>query len=278
MSLTPALQAALMTQSQANKDVTINAALVAMDRARGYLAKSIAGTGNIDLTSDESRYGVIELTGTLTGNRTVTLPTAMNHSLILKNNTTGAFYVEVRWGSGTAIRVPRGCSVPIRKNSTTAAYDQRGGNVKLPAFIAHRITSNQNISFDTETVIQWNNETLDNSESFDSTTNYRFTAPAPGLYTFHAQALLEQSGAANSDFSGYIALRKNGTVIRYGDRQGPPDGYGDSNSLGVTAQLVLALSDYVDVVIYRGSEDVSVSRVVAGATYNWFEGRAIYLE
>ena len=66
----------------------------------GYLAKSVAGSANVTLTSNnadptaEASKKVIEFTGTLTGNIYVFIP-AVENNYIFFNNTSGAFSLTV---------------------------------------------------------------------------------------------------------------------------------------------------------------------------------------
>jgi hypothetical protein len=66
----------------------------------GYLAKSVAGSSNVTLTSNnadptaEASKKVIEFTGTLTGNIYVFIP-AVENNYIFFNNTSGAFTLTV---------------------------------------------------------------------------------------------------------------------------------------------------------------------------------------
>lgn len=249
MSLSPILATTQMTQSQNNKDVTVNDHLKAVEKGRGYLAKSVAGgAGTTTLTPDEARYGVLELTGALTGNRTIRVPTGFDHSLVVINNTTGAFTVDLDWNGGTAVRIPRGCAVPVRKNGGAAAYDYRAGMLKLPEAIAYRNTSGQVVTNNAETVIQFNGEDRDTSESFDSTTNWRFTAPAAGLYQVNTMVEVDASGVITGTYNGHVAIRKNGTVQRRGEQATSTAKAGATHRHGCQALLQLAQGDTVDVV------------------------------
>lgn len=275
MSLSPHLQIAALTQSQSNKDVTINAIRDALDRGRGYLSLSAAGTGTLALTNDQARFGVIELTGTLTGNRTVQFPSAFDHSVVLVNSTTGAFTLDVQFGSGTAIRVPRGCAVPIRKSGTAAAYDRRNMTL-LPEFVVERITSAQSLTPATDTVVQFNSETLDNAEAFDSTTNWRFTAPATGLYEFHTQVEIEVTVAGTGNTNATVAIRRNGSIVRRGDLVQLPAAAVNLQRVSARALIALTQGDTVDVVA-RQDQTGSTSRVNFGSDRTYFYGRAIRL-
>jgi hypothetical protein len=86
-------------------DITNTNLVILQQSIAGYSGISIAGgAGNTDLTftnglQSNGKNAVIELTGTITGNRTVTITTASgvkNKVYIIKNNTSGAFTVTVK--------------------------------------------------------------------------------------------------------------------------------------------------------------------------------------
>lgn len=77
----------------------------------GYTTVNLAAA-NVTLTSndgapDESRSAMLELTGTLTGNRDVYIP-AVSKSYIVRNNTSGAYSSTVRVAGGTGYAIPQG--------------------------------------------------------------------------------------------------------------------------------------------------------------------------
>ena len=73
----------------------------------GYEAVSIAGgaqTTALAMTNgtiSNARNAVIKLTGTITGNRIVTIPDSIEKTYIVENGTTGAFTVQFKTVSGT---------------------------------------------------------------------------------------------------------------------------------------------------------------------------------
>lgn len=71
------------------------------------LSKDIAGAGTVTLTQNEQRNEVIELTGALTGNRTIEVDTTVAMT-IWHNNTSGAFAVTVKVAGQTGVVVPQG--------------------------------------------------------------------------------------------------------------------------------------------------------------------------
>lgn len=254
MSLSLILAVTQITQSQSNKDVTINDHLKAVEKSAAYLSKSIAGgAGATNLTPDEARYGVIELTGVITGNRTVNVPTGFDNALVFINSTTGAFTVDATFSGGTGIRLPRGAATPVRKNAGVAAYDYRAGMLKLPEVIAFRNSSGQVLTNNAETVVQFNSETRDTSESFDPTTNFRFTAPAAGLYSVNAMVEVDVTGAVAGNYNGHAGVRVNGTVARRGEQSNTGTQAASTTVRhGVQGLLQLAQGDTVDVIFSNG--------------------------
>jgi hypothetical protein len=77
-----------------------------------------------------------------------------------------------------------------------------------PAFMVYRATSGQSVSSNTWTKIQFNAETFDTDNCFDSTTNYRFTPTKAGYYQFNANGLI----TGNSGGTIGITFRKNGST------------------------------------------------------------------
>ena len=78
----------------------------------GYLEVSIAGgvqTTPLDVDdgalTGKAQNRIIKLTGTITGNQTVTLPVLMENFYIIQNATTGAYTVELKAVSGSGATV-----------------------------------------------------------------------------------------------------------------------------------------------------------------------------
>ena len=102
------------------------------------------------------------------------------------------------------------------------------GGVNTPAFSAER-SSAQSISDATRTTILFNNEFLDSSSAYDTSTG-KFTPQTAGKYFVIANIIL-QSGS-NSNFSfGFVELYKNSSVIT----ESVFDDRGDENSRCYTA-------------------------------------------
>ena len=93
-------------------DITNTNLVILQQAIAGYSGISIAGgAGNTDLTfsnglTSNGKNAVLELTGTITGNRTVTITTASgvkNKVYVIRNSTTGAFTVTVKIEGQTGV-------------------------------------------------------------------------------------------------------------------------------------------------------------------------------
>jgi len=78
----------------------------------------------------------------------------------------------------------------------------------MPAFSAYA-GSNQTISNNTATKIQFNTELFDTNSCFDNATNYRFTPTVAGYYQINLNYLVTGTSGRNYELAGYIY--KNGS-------------------------------------------------------------------
>lgn len=72
----------------------------------GYTTKAVTG-GAATLTAAQHRSGMLEFTGTLSSNSTVTIDNTSKHWRFF-NNTSGNYVLLVKTASGTAIEIPQG--------------------------------------------------------------------------------------------------------------------------------------------------------------------------
>ena len=93
-------------------DITNTNLVILQQSIAGYSGISIAGgAGNTDLTfsnglTSNGKNAVLELTGTITGNRTVTITTASgvtNKVYVIRNSTVGAFTVTIKIEGQTGV-------------------------------------------------------------------------------------------------------------------------------------------------------------------------------
>lgn len=81
------------------------------DSIAGAVPLNVAGMGDYTLStasgaSDESRYSILVLTGLLTGNRNVIVPSSPKNYVVI-NQTTGAFTVTLKQSAGTGVVITR---------------------------------------------------------------------------------------------------------------------------------------------------------------------------
>jgi len=108
MPTSPNLLIDHIVQSQYQKEVTANTAFNALETAiTSEASVAIGGTGDYTLSLTEMRHAVLQLTGTLTGNRNLLVPNR-DKLYIVHNATTGAFTVTVKTSAGTGIVVEQG--------------------------------------------------------------------------------------------------------------------------------------------------------------------------
>ena len=103
-------------------------------------------------------------------------------------------------------------AAPVTNSNQTATLPDATGTVmvsgNMPAFSAY-LSSNQTISTGTDTKIQYNTKVFDTSNSYDNTTNYRYTPNVAGYYEVTV-SVRDQTGAAAGTIRANIW--KNGSV------------------------------------------------------------------
>ena len=139
-----------------------------------------------------------------------------------------------------------------------------------PAFSAY-LATNQTISNNTTTTIQYGAEQFDTASCF-STSTYRFTPNVAGYYCLTAYTTTV--GTTNRAYSIIPNIRKNGSSIVGGEQTVPAAAINDHFVITPTT-IVYAngTTDYFDVAQYVYDYTASSSTVLAGgATYNQFTG------
>jgi hypothetical protein len=157
----------------------------------GYEEISIAGgaqTTALTMSNgaiSNARNAVIKLTGTITGNQVVTIPTGIEKTYIVANGTVGVFTVEFKQAGGT------GVTFATTDKSTKILFAD-GTNI-----------------VDTGTVSETGIQTLTNKTLTSPIIN---TAPSP---TFTTAITLNATGElrlADTDSSNYVGFKSPGTV------------------------------------------------------------------
>ena len=162
----------------------------------GFLSKSIAGTGSVTLTAVEAGNGIIELTGALTGNRDVIVPSSPTRPWIIRNATTGAFSVTVKTAAGTGVSIPQGKSLDVYCDGTNVV-----------ALLAPQLATARTIALSGD---------ASGSASFDGSANT--TIPVTVADDSHNHSISTVSGLQSALDSkqavlGYTPLNKGGDVL-----------------------------------------------------------------
>lgn len=109
--------------------------------------------------------------------------------------------------------------------------------------------------------INFEGEVFDTNNNFDSTTNYRYTAPVAGFYYFYAQASF-----ANAARDYIIAIYKNGTIVA---NLGESTGNASYNTIvGGNILIQAAANDYFEIYAYANT----TTGMNGGATVSFFGG------
>lgn len=153
----------------------------------GYTTISLAG-GDVSLTAndgtaDEARSAMLELTGTLTGDTGVYLPSGITKSYIVKNNTSGSFNATILIDGGTGTAVPQGGSIIVMTDGTTVtdAVDTTALGLGTASTLNFGTSVNELIpvsSADVRYVAVSTDSTITSAKTFTSATT--FTAKVVG--------------------------------------------------------------------------------------------------
>jgi hypothetical protein len=133
---------------------------------------------------------------------------------------------------------------------------QSAGADNTPAFLV-RLTGNQSVANNTNTILAFNREELDTDNAYDST-NYRFVPQVQGYYKIGVRITSQGTGAGQS-----LNIYKNGlTVTEY-----QVNAAASTTNSQINEALVYmnGSSDYVDARTYQSSGS---SKDYYGADYN----------
>ena len=156
--------------------------------------------------------------------------------------------------SGTALEIGSSgdtMTVPSGATFNVAGTLQSGGAAvaNTPAFYA-QLTSNQSMSDNTWTKVQFNSEDFDTDNTYDNSTNYRFTPAVAGKYYVFAGVNVD-SGGSSRIYYAQTKIYKNGSEYSVG--------YVDYTSNLIRASFVpifslmdLDADDYREIYAYIG--------------------------
>jgi len=131
-----------------------------------------------------------------------------------------------------------------------------------PAFWVTLSGSDQSLSTDTSTKIQFNTSTLDTNSDWDST-NYRFTPSVAGYYFIYAKWRL---GTQNNANQMKCELKKNGSELSVSSNQNDAENTAQASSI----VQMNGSTDYVEAYAYHTTG--STQSVKAQTQYTIFQG------
>ena len=114
-------------------EVQVGSAGLARTAQTTRTVKGLAGV-NVTLTDVEANADVIELTGTISANLSVTVPSAGPRSWLVINNTAGNFRVTFKLASGSGVVLPHAGAARVHHTGTDTVLDwSRPGLLAVPS-------------------------------------------------------------------------------------------------------------------------------------------------
>ncbi|TDD97648.1 hypothetical protein [Actinomadura rubrisoli] len=159
-----------------------------------------------------------------------------------------------RWVGSDALRPPAPVDGELIWRTDKSYYEVavsgswRPIGLAAPAARLGRVTTNQSITNNTTTPLQWNSEFEDTHGGHDnSTNNSRYTAPIDGLYQVTATVAWD----SNSSGIREISLRVNGSTILDGNRIGA--GFNITLTQTVSHLVRLTAGQYVEAIVWQNT-------------------------
>lgn len=118
-----------------------------------------------------------------------------------------------------------------------------------PAWHAH-LSSSQNVSSGTETVINFDTEVLDSASAYN-TSNGRFTVPSGQAGKYYVYAQLMRNNFFNSRY--LVKIRVNDSQLISAEDRNTDTGGTTFQTVQVAGILNLSVGDYVNVALYQDS-------------------------
>ena len=111
--------------------------------------------------------------------------------------------------SGDTFTIPSGTTLDIASGATIANSGTASGFGVSNDFVFVKKSTNQTLSANVLTKVQFDSEIYDSNNWFDSTTNYRFQPDVAGNYLCYTNIYISNSYYANPNFA--ILFYKNGS-------------------------------------------------------------------
>ena len=141
------------------------------------------------------------------------------------------------------------------------------GHVTKPSNPTFRVFASSNTDTSSEITIPYASEAHDIGNNFN-TSNYRFTAPVDGTYSFSAAHWHKTGTAAET----YLRIKVNGSLnSEFRSTKDQSDSY--YHRLYINAELNLSSGDYIT--ITGGGQGGGELHTSSGLTYSYFAGHLI---
>jgi hypothetical protein len=171
----------------------------------GYLSVAVNGTGNTNIAvsdgaatdANQVAHRVIELTGTITGNITVSIPLDVENFYIIKNGTTGGYTVEFKYVSGSGTSFTWTATQKDWRIFTAKGDDGTNPNIEEVALTTSPAGSNTEVQFNS-------------SGAFGADSNLTWVA-SDGLNIGSQKELRLQDTSGGQ----YIGQKASGTTTSY---------------------------------------------------------------
>ena len=145
--------------------------------------------------------------------------------------------------SGDTVTIPSGATLNSAGTNTLTGIDN------APAWHAF-LSSSQDVSNNTTTVIIFNHEALDTNSGYDTSTG-RFTVPSGGAGKYVIYSQLMRNNFLNSRYLARI--RVNGSDVSASEQKNTDTGGTNFQTVNVQSIQTLAVGDYVDITLYQDS-------------------------
>lgn len=105
------------TPTSGDNDTSVATTAFAFNLHGGVAAVSVAGGSNVTITAVQAGSGILRLTGAITANINIILPT-QSGQWVISNETTGNFTVTAKMATGTGAVLPQGLAVVVYSDGT----------------------------------------------------------------------------------------------------------------------------------------------------------------
>ncbi|WP_047258011.1 hypothetical protein [Chromobacterium subtsugae] len=128
----PILAAGLSLDPNNNAQLLQAIMILANNPRAGMVSVPVAGAANAALTMTQAGFGIINLTGVLTGSINIVFPNQVGRWLVL-NNTQGGFGVTLRTAMGAGLQLQAGFALPVFCDGNTLNSERTDyGQMQVP--------------------------------------------------------------------------------------------------------------------------------------------------